>query len=72
NPAEFSADDFTVTTLTQNQPREINRSGPVTRTVAFMQANWFLLPTGLVLLALIAYGVSQLYLNRISKSGELQ
>ncbi|WP_199306722.1 cellulose biosynthesis cyclic di-GMP-binding regulatory protein BcsB [Pseudanabaena sp. FACHB-2040] len=72
NPAEFSDSDFAVTTLTQNQPREINRSGPVTRTVSFMQANWFLLPTGLVLLALIAYGVSQLYLNRISKSGELQ
>jgi hypothetical protein len=36
--------------------------------VAFLQANWFLLPGGIVLLALMLYGVSQLYLNRLSRS----
>jgi cellulose synthase operon protein B len=72
NPADFTADDFVVTTLSQGPTRQIDRSGLVTRTVAFMQAHWFLLPLGLVLLALIAYAVSQLYLNRISQSGELQ
>lgn len=71
-PAEFSAADFTVTAITQAPPRRINRSDLMQQLVAFVQANWFLVPAGLVLLSLIAYGVSQLYLNRISKSGEAQ
>lgn len=71
-PSEYDPGDFQVTTLTQREPKEINRSGFLDRTVAFFQANWFLLPTGLILCALLAYGVSQLYLNRVTKSGEAQ
>lgn len=72
NSSQFDANEYSVTALIQNQPRKINRSGLLTRATTFMQAHWFLLPIGLVLVALLAYSISQLYLNRISKSGELQ
>lgn len=70
--SQFDANDYDITALTQNPARKINHSGFITRATIFMQANWFLVPAGLLLLALLAYGISQLYLNRMSKSGELQ
>ncbi|HEY9877946.1 MAG TPA: cellulose biosynthesis cyclic di-GMP-binding regulatory protein BcsB [Leptolyngbyaceae cyanobacterium] len=71
-PSQFDATDYSITALTQNQPRKINHSGLMTRITTFVQANWLLLPVGLLLVALLAYSISQVYLNRVSKSGELQ
>lgn len=61
---------FRVTTLTENTPRQIDRRSLMGRIVATLQANWFLLPAGVVLLALLFYGLSQVYLNRLSQSRE--
>jgi hypothetical protein len=38
--------------------------------MAAIQANWYLLPGGIILIALVFYGLSQVYLNRVSQSGE--
>jgi hypothetical protein len=67
NPSIYNQADYQVTTLSQQPTRTIDRRGPVTRTVAFFQANWVLLPGGIVLLALLLYGLSQLFLNRLSR-----
>lgn len=67
--AVFVTDNFQVTTLQQSQPVTIDRRGFLTRAIALLQQNWFLIPGGLVLIALLFYGVSQLYLNRFSHSG---
>lgn len=69
NPDTLTNDQFQVTTLTQNPVETIDRRGFLDRIVALLQANWFLIPGGLVLMALLFYGVSQLYLNRFSHSG---
>jgi hypothetical protein len=68
NPSPYNRNDFEVTTLTQQVPRTIDHSNWLSRSVAFLQRNWFLLPGGMVLIALILYGVSQMYLNRFSRS----
>ncbi len=68
SPSPYNRTDYAVTALTQRTPRTIDHSNWLSRMVAFLQANWFLLPGGIVLIALILYGVSQLYLNRISRS----
>lgn len=36
----------------------------------FLQQNWFLIPTGIILVALLLYAFSQLYVNRVSRSQE--
>ncbi|NEQ30247.1 MAG: cellulose biosynthesis cyclic di-GMP-binding regulatory protein BcsB [Leptolyngbya sp. SIO4C5] len=66
--AGLITDSFQVTTLSQNTPTTLDRRNPLRRAIALLQANWFLVPGGLVLIALLFYGVSQLYLNRLSHS----
>ena len=68
NPSPYNRTDYDMTALNQQVPRTIDHSNWLSRTVAFLQANWFLLPGGIVLIALFLYGVSQMYLNRLSRS----
>lgn len=71
SPNLSAAEPFQVETLSQNQTATIDRRSPVGRFVALLRANWFLIPGGIVLIALVFYGLSQLYLNRLSHSGEV-
>jgi hypothetical protein len=64
------ADDFQVIALTQNFTQTVDRRSLLTRLIATLQAYWFLLPGGIVLISLVFYGISQLFLNRLSQSGE--
>lgn len=66
-PSVYDPDDYRITTLTQHPQKTLDRRGPAARIVAFLQTNWFLLPGGIVALALLLYGLSQLYLNRLSR-----
>jgi hypothetical protein len=66
-PSVYDPDDYRITTLTQHPQKTIDRRGPAARIVAFLQTNWFLLPGGIVGIALLLYGLSQLYLNRLSR-----
>jgi cellulose synthase operon protein B len=72
NPSIFNQADYQVTTLSQRPTRTVDRRGPFTRSIAFLQANWILLPGGMVLLALLLYGLSQLFLNRLSRPEGIQ
>ncbi|TVP65081.1 MAG: cellulose biosynthesis cyclic di-GMP-binding regulatory protein BcsB [Leptolyngbya sp. LCM1.Bin17] len=68
NPSIYNQADYQVTTLAQQSPRTIHRSGLGARVITFLQANWFLVPGSIVLLALLLYSLSQLFLNRLSQS----
>jgi cellulose synthase operon protein B len=72
NPSVYDQADYQVTTLTQQPQRTLDRRGPGARMVTFFQRNWFLLPGGIVALALLLYGLSQLYLNRLSRPEGIQ
>ncbi|HIK46686.1 MAG TPA: cellulose biosynthesis cyclic di-GMP-binding regulatory protein BcsB [Leptolyngbyaceae cyanobacterium M65_K2018_010] len=67
NPSLYDPADYRLTTLTQYPQRTLDRRSPQARIIAFLQRNWFLLPGGIVLIALLLYGLSQLYLNRLSR-----
>ncbi|NJL87593.1 MAG: cellulose biosynthesis cyclic di-GMP-binding regulatory protein BcsB [Leptolyngbyaceae cyanobacterium SM1_1_3] len=64
----FATEDFRVMTLSQNASTTLDRRSLLNRAIALLQANWFLIPGGIVLIAVVFYGVSQLYLNRLSHS----
>jgi hypothetical protein len=72
NPSIYNQADYQVTTLSQAPSRTIDRRGPMTRAIAFLQANWVLLPGGIVVIALLLYGLSQLFLNRLSRPEGIQ
>ncbi|WOD38621.1 cellulose biosynthesis cyclic di-GMP-binding regulatory protein BcsB [Nodosilinea sp. E11] len=67
NPSIYNQADYQIVTLSQQPTHTVDRRGPITRAVAFLQANWILLPGGMVMLALLLYGLSQLFLNRLSR-----
>lgn len=72
-PEPFNPNDgYTLTTLERTSPHTLDRRDLLSRTVAFLQAHWLLLPIGVVLIALIGYGISQMYLNRLTRSGEMR
>lgn len=59
---------FQVTSLRQNATETIDHRNLLNRVIAMLQRNWFLIPGGLIIIALLLYGVSQVYLNRVSHS----
>ncbi|MFH7242234.1 MAG: cellulose biosynthesis cyclic di-GMP-binding regulatory protein BcsB [Spirulina sp.] len=67
NPSVYNQTDYQVVALSQRPPQTLDRRSLGGRIVTFMQRNWFLLPGGLVALVLLLYGLSQLYLNRLSR-----
>lgn len=67
NPSVYNQADYRVVSLNQASPQTLDRRSLGARVVTFFQRNWFLLPGGIVVLALLLYGVSQLYLNRFSR-----
>lgn len=62
---------YRVTALEQTPPRTLDRRSLMGQAIAFLQSHWLLLPVGIVLVALLGYGVSQVYLNRLTRSGEV-
>ena len=68
NPSPFDANGYSLEFLQQTVQRRIVNTGFLSRISLFLQDFWFLIPTGIVLIALLLYGFSQLYLNRVAKS----
>lgn len=68
NPSPYDSRGYSLTVLQETQHRRIERLDLLSRISLFLQDYWFMLPTGIVILALLLYSISQLYLNRISKS----
>ncbi|MEB3211482.1 MAG: cellulose biosynthesis cyclic di-GMP-binding regulatory protein BcsB, partial [Leptolyngbyaceae bacterium] len=68
NPSPYDSRGYSLTVLQEAAQRRIERLDPLSRISLFFQDYWFMLPTGIVIVALMLYVISQLYLNRISKS----
>ncbi|MEB3288885.1 MAG: cellulose biosynthesis cyclic di-GMP-binding regulatory protein BcsB [Leptolyngbya sp.] len=67
NPSAYNRADYRVISLNQRDPKILDRRSIWGRTVAFFQRHWFLLPIGLLALALLLYSLSQAFLNRFSR-----
>ncbi len=67
NPSVYNQADYRVISLNQQDPKVLDQRSLWGRTITFIQRNWFLLPIGLVALALLLYGISQIFLNRLSR-----
>jgi hypothetical protein len=72
NPSPYTSRGYSLSFLQEAQQRRIERVDSLSRISLFLQDYWFMLPTGIVFLAILLYAISQLYLNRISKSEEVK
>jgi hypothetical protein len=70
-PSEYDPDAYAIEFFQEaNQTRQLDNSSPLSRASRFLQDNWYLLPTGIVLAALALYGIVQLYLKRLATPGD--
>ncbi len=60
----FDPTAYQLTILQESRPKRLEKTGPVAKISRLMQDNWFILPTSVVALSLLLYGVSQLLLKR--------
>ncbi|HEY9806947.1 MAG TPA: hypothetical protein V6D04_10275, partial [Candidatus Obscuribacterales bacterium] len=63
----YDPDAYNLEFLQQSSQRRLDNSSPFSRVSRFLQDNWFVLPTGIIVFALGLYGVTQLYLKRVEK-----
>jgi len=68
NPSEYDVDAYSLSFFQEaNRQTRIDNASPLSKTSRFLQDNWYLLPTGIVISALVMYGVAQLYLKRVAE-----
>jgi hypothetical protein len=72
NPSPNDPYAYKLDILREEPLQQVQRTGFLSRISIFIQDNWFLLPTGILLISLLLYGISQLYVNRLAKSGEVK
>ncbi|HEY9908870.1 MAG TPA: cellulose biosynthesis cyclic di-GMP-binding regulatory protein BcsB, partial [Thermosynechococcaceae cyanobacterium] len=67
NPSNYDPDAYAMSFFQEaNQTRQLDNASPLDKVSRFLQENWYLLPTGIILTALLLYGVVQLYLKRVA------
>lgn len=66
DPNPYDSGGYNLQFLQQAQPRQIQNTTFLRRVVLFFQDNWWLLLLGIVLLALLLYSFSQLFMNRVA------
>lgn len=67
NPSEYDAGAYKLEFLdTQPSTKRIGNATLLSKVSHFLQENWFLLPLGIVAIALLLYGIAQLYLKRVT------
>ncbi|MEL6138342.1 MAG: hypothetical protein AAFR42_13160 [Cyanobacteria bacterium J06628_6] len=67
NPSRFDPGDYSFLTLSRARTVQLTQVNWVQRLMNWLQAYWLLVPFGTVLIALLLYGISQLYLNRAAQ-----
>jgi cellulose synthase operon protein B len=72
NPSAFDPNAYDLEFLQKSQPRRIEQAGLLDKSSRFLQDNWFLLPTGIILSALVLFGIVQLYLKRVATAGDVK
>lgn len=66
NPSPYDTNAYRLQFLEQAEPHRIENTNLLNKVSRFFQDNWFLLPTGIVTLCLLLYGLSQLLLKRVA------
>lgn len=66
NAPDYDSDAYTLEFLDRAPQRRIEQTNLLSKASRLLQDNWFLLPTGIVVLSLVLYGIAQLYLKRIA------
>jgi hypothetical protein len=72
NPSPNDPYAYKLDILREETLQQVQKTGFLSRISIFIQDNWFLLPTGTLLISLLLYGISQVYVNRLAKSGEVK
>lgn len=72
NPSPDDPFAYSLDFLKEVQQQRVQKTGFLSRVSLFIQDYWFLLPAGIVMLSLLLYGVSQLYVNRLANSGDVK
>ena len=70
NPSAYDSSAYNVQFLQDAPKRRIENTDWMTRIQLFLQDNWYLIPLGIVVLALLLYSMSQLFINRVVSSGD--
>lgn len=71
NPSAYDASGYDLEFLQESAPQRIQRSSSFNQMILFLQDYWFFLLAGLLLLALLLYSLSQVFLNRVADSGDV-
>jgi hypothetical protein len=66
NPSPYDAQDYTLEFLHQTPQREIATTGMSDQAARLLRNNWFILAPGLVVAALIFFGIAQFYLRKFT------
>lgn len=70
NPSPYDASGYNLEFLQETPPQRLQRSSSFNQLILFLQDYWFLLLVGMLLLALLLYTLSELFLNRVTNSGD--
>jgi hypothetical protein len=67
DPTSYDTDAYKLEFLERAPSKKrVENTNPLSKISRFLQENWVLLPTGLVGIALLLYGIAQLYLKRLT------
>ncbi|KAM3096108.1 cellulose biosynthesis cyclic di-GMP-binding regulatory protein BcsB [Phormidesmis sp. 146-12] len=62
----FDSNAYQLQFLQEGRSRRVEDLNPLAKARRFLQDHWYLLPTGIIALSLLLYGVAQLYLKRVA------
>lgn len=68
DPSPYDASGYNLKFLQETQPKRIQNGSSFNQLILFLQDYWFFLLVGMLLLALLLYSLSQLFLNRVANS----
>ncbi|MCU0523969.1 MAG: cellulose biosynthesis cyclic di-GMP-binding regulatory protein BcsB [Elainella sp. Prado103] len=68
NPSPYDASGYNLEFIQDAPTIRIQRNSPFNQMILFLQDHWFFLLAGILLLALLLYGLSQLFLDRVTDS----
>ncbi len=66
NTSPYDSNAYQFQSLDQAERRISENLNPLSRMRRFFQSNWWLLPTGIIGLSVLLYGIAQLYLKRVA------
>jgi cellulose synthase operon protein B len=70
NPSPYDSDGYSLQFFQQApSQRTVAQTSVLNRVVMFFQDNWWLIPIATIVMGLLLYGFSQIYLNRVAESG---